>query len=100
MFDLIVQLSLVSHFFACVWVLIGFQQFYWHDDGWIMNNNQSGIQLLEYWSLYTSSVYWVIASFTSVGYGDIKGHSTVEYLYQILVGMIGIGFYGYMIGTF
>lgn len=100
MFDLIVQLCFVSHFFACVWLLIGFQQLYWHADGWIRNNHEGGIQLLQYWSLYTSSVYWVIASFTSVGYGDIKGHTTVEYLYQILVEMIGIGFYGYMIGTF
>jgi len=35
-----------------------------------------------------------------VGYGDIKGFTTMEYLYQILIEMIGIGFYGYMIGTF
>lgn len=100
MFDLIVQLCFVSHFFACVWLLIGYQQYYWNENGWIMNNQEGGIQLFHYWSLYTSSVYWVIASFTSVGYGDIKGHTTVEYSYQILVEMIGIGFYGYMIGTF
>ena len=51
-------------------------------------------------SLYISSIYWVIASFSSVGYGDIKGFTTEEYMYQILIEMIGIGFYGYMIGTF
>jgi len=45
-------------------------------------------------------VYWVIASFSSVGYGDIKGHTKTEWLYQLVVEMIGIALYGYMIGTF
>lgn len=42
----------------------------------------------------------MITSFSSVGYGDVKGHTYDEYQYQIIIEMIGIGFYGYMIGTF
>ena len=45
-------------------------------------------------------MYWVITTFTSIGYGDIKGHTDNEFIFQMIVEMIGIAFYGYMIGTF
>lgn len=45
-------------------------------------------------------MYWVITTFTSVGYGDVLGSTSVEYLYAMLVEMVGICFFGYMIGTF
>ena len=97
--DLLVVLFFVSHFFACSWILIG-KQALENEDGWIYENSKNGIQKPDYWSLYISAVYWVITSFSSVGYGDIKGHTPEEYQFQIVVEMIGIGFYGYMIGTF
>lgn len=97
--DLLVVLFFVSHFFACSWILIG-KQALENDNGWIYQNSAAGIQRPDYWSLYISAVYWVITSFSSVGYGDIKGHTKEEYQFQIVVEMIGIGFYGYMIGTF
>jgi hypothetical protein len=46
------------------------------------------------------SLYWVITTFSSVGYGEITGITALEYLYVMLVQMIGIGFFGYMVGTF
>lgn len=46
------------------------------------------------------SIYWTITSFSSVGYGDITGTTKSEYIFQMIVEMIGIGFFGYMIGTF
>ena len=69
-------------------------------DGWIYINHMEGIQDLDYRSCYISSIYWVTTTFTSVGYGDIKGNTDYELIFQILVEMIGIAFYGYMIGTF
>lgn len=50
--------------------------------------------------LYMMSIYWTITSFSSVGYGDITGQTILEYIFQMIVEMIGIGFFGYMIGTF
>jgi voltage-gated potassium channel len=49
--------------------------------------------------LYTSSFYFVITTFTSVGYGDIKGNTNQEYLFQLLVELIGMGFFGYLTGS-
>lgn len=39
-------------------------------------------------------------TFTSIGYGDVCGNTPLEYLYQIVVMMFGICFFGYMTGIF
>lgn len=54
---------------------------------------------MEFSAVYTSSVYWIITSFSSVGYGDIKAQTSREELFAILIEMLGIGVFGYMIGT-
>ena len=50
-------------------------------------------------SLYMTSFYWVITSFSSVGYGEIVGNSSLEYGYQMFIEMLGIAVFGMMIGT-
>ena len=51
-------------------------------------------------SYYIAAVYWIITTFTSVGYGEIRGYTIKENVFQIVLMMIGIAFYGYMIGIF
>lgn len=58
------------------------------------------MQTDDFESLYLSAFYFVVASFTSVGYGDIKGYTEMEYQYSLIVEVMGIGFFGYMTGTF
>lgn len=101
-FDLLVILCFVSHFFASLWLFIGYYEMLDNSSGWIYHSHvHEVIQLeLNYWSYYTTAIYWVIATFTSVGYGDIRGYTDKERFFQIAVEMIGIAFYGYMIGTF
>ena len=79
--------------------MIGLQKFIDEKDGWIFNNNQDEIQQLDYKSLYITGIYWVYTTFSSVGYGDVKGSTTDEYLFQMLVEITGMGFFGYMTGT-
>jgi len=69
--------------------------------GWInmLYQNESPIQEKDMTHLYTSSFYWIITTFTTVGYGDIKGDTELEYLFQIMVELVGIGFFGYMTGV-
>ena len=100
MFDLIILLSFVSHFFACIWVFIGYQGLIHDNDGWIKVLVEKELIVVDYWSVYLASLYWIISTFTSVGYGEISGKTIFEELFCILVEMIGIGFYGYMIGAF
>jgi hypothetical protein len=99
-FDLFVVLCFVSHFFACKWMLIGYKLMLNHNDGWIYALYEDNLINPNFKSIYIASVYWVITTFTSVGYGDIRGYTTFEHFFQLALMMIGIAFYGYMIGTF
>ena len=100
-FRLIVQICFITHLFGCLWILIGLISFNEHDDGWIKYNvEESQIQRDEFFSLYISSVYWVITTISSVGFGDICGHTMHENLFQIFVEMCGLAIFGYLTGTF
>ena len=41
----------------------------------------------------------MITSFSSIGYGDIKAQTHNEMQFVLVLEMVGIGFYGYMLGT-
>ena len=99
-FDLLVILCFVSHFFACKWILIGYRKLLNDSDGWIYVSYNDDILQLDFWSFYTAAIYWIISTFTSVGFGDIKGYTDMEHIFQIILMMIGIAFYGHLIGTF
>lgn len=99
-FRLVIQIAFVSHFLANVWVLLGQIEKEEHQDGWIVGLIAKRIQLDDFFSLYITSLYWVITSFSSVGYGDVVGLTELENFFQMLVEMAGIGFFGYMVGTF
>lgn len=71
----------LSHVIACIWVRIGISQYVEIEAGWIWDNEQAGNQYLDFWSIYLTAIYWVIATFTQVGYGDIKGSTDIEYEY-------------------
>ena len=90
----------ISHLLANLWVHIGMYQRHNVNDGWIVASIGKGIQEDNYYSLYVTSFYWIITSFSSVGYGEIVGLTEIEYTYQCFVEMVGIGFFGYMVGTF
>lgn len=49
--------------------------------------------------IYVTSFYWVITSLTTVGYGDYKGYTTVEYIFQIFTEFLGIGVFSYLMGS-
>ena len=100
-FRLIIQITFLSHFFANIWVLVGLAEYYQDEPtGWIKLMEEKEIQDTDFFSLYITALYWVITSFSSVGYGDVVGITGAEHIYQMLVEMFGIGFFGYMIGTF
>lgn len=49
--------------------------------------------------MYIAAVYFVLLTFSSIGYGDFTPITEMEYIYTLVVQMAGIGIYGYMIGT-
>ena len=104
MYGLTTLLVFTSHMFSVLWMLMGRNGLANGQDeggprGWIHEAGLAVGQATDYWSVYITSVYFVITSFTSVGYGDIKAHAIDEHMFLILLMMVGIGFYGYMIGA-
>jgi voltage-gated potassium channel len=74
-----------------------FQITHWISCGWL---NISGInENLSPSSNYISALYWTTTTLTTVGYGDIVPNTNIEKLYAVFVMIIGVGFYGYLIGN-
>lgn len=93
-----VVVSISMHLFANLWIFVGIMQLRSLKDGWIYQNVQAEIQLEDFFSLYISSLYWVLTSYSTVGYGDIRGYTKLEMILQILVTMIGICLFSWMSG--
>lgn len=49
-------------------------------------------------NIYIAAIYWVVTTLTTVGYGDFKGYTVYEYLFQIGVEFIGIGMFAMFMG--
>ena len=49
--------------------------------------------------IYLSSIYFLITTVTSVGYGDITGHSITEFVFQIFLLIIGIIAYSWLVSS-
>lgn len=53
----------------------------------------------DFWTCYLSSMYFAMTTITSVGYGDIVPKTNSERAYTMFAQIIGVGFYGYAIGS-
>ena len=86
-------LSLIFlHVTICVHILIGRNSY----PNWIIKNN---ISENEFSIIYISSLYFVVATITSVGYGDITGYTTSEHIFQIFLLIIGILAYSFLVSS-
>lgn len=87
--------SVIAHWFACLWYLIGDIGLYGEGDGtpvgWLVSYNNSGwdAHTKSHVSRYITSLYWTITTLLTVGYGDISAHTNLEKLFAILTMVFG-----------
>ena len=80
------------NFFICYHIYIGLQSY----PNWILKTNN---QDESFGNLYVTSLYFLITTITSVGYGDITCVSLSETLYQIIILTIGVIAYSWIVST-
>ena len=93
--DLIIELLLVIfglHILSCIHIFIGKYTY----PGWIFANE---FQEHSIFNLYMISVYYLITTMTTVGYGDISSDSLVEIIFRIILLAVGIICYSWLISS-
>ncbi len=78
------MLPLMVHLFACGWIGLG--------------SGSTG-PLADNVFEYGQAVYWTITTLATVGYGDIHPQTLPQMLYACLVMMVGVGFFGFILGN-
>ena len=75
---------------SCLFIFIGKNSY----PGWIMKIN---IHDEPYIDIYITSIYFILVTITTVGYGDITGDSYLEIIYQMFLLIIGTIAYSFVI---
>jgi hypothetical protein len=83
----------VCHFVACLWwgLCSVLTDYSWFDEMGIADS-PAGFQ-------YVVTLYWTVATITSVGYGDIVPINTRERILNIIVVLFGASIFGFMIAN-
>lgn len=92
---LLVLVLVVVHLLSCIWFLIAFVDVD-PADSWLV---VEGVADESNGFLYLLSLYWVVTTATTVGFGDITPGNVSEYVYSLVVMLIGASLFAYAIAT-
>ena len=77
---------------ACIYIFIGRNSL----NNWIYFNS---LELQNYYNIYIGSVYYVIETVTTVGYGDLIGKTLNEIIFQVIMLIVGTCIYSWLISS-
>lgn len=85
----------LQHLLACIWIMIGQEEFSHSKDGWITNDlyNKTGIHT------YISAFYFIVSTMTTVGYGDYSAGALNEKVFCILLMVGGVFIFSTISGS-
>ena len=86
---------LVVHVIGCFWYYLAkFDEF--GPDTWVFRYGMLDFSTEE---IYLASIYYVIQTLATVGFGDIVPYSSKERVFALLLMGVGVGFYSYTISN-
>ena len=83
---------LFLHITSCIHIIVGRNSY----PNWIIVKNLSES---DFSTIYLTSIYFLITTMTSVGYGDITGNEIREFIFQIFLLIIGIIAYSWLVSS-
>jgi voltage-gated potassium channel len=92
---LALSILLLLHWVACGWFLIPYGQGF-PPSSWVVSQ---ALESSGPFTQYLRSLYWVVVTTTTVGYGDITPNRNVEYAFTLLVMFLGASLYALVIGN-
>ena len=64
---------------------------------WVYQDN--GVSGDSYISIYVASIYMIVQTRTTVGWGDLTGQTGAEYVYCMCLMFIGLVFFSFLMGS-
>ena len=80
------------NFSACLYVFIGRNTY----PSWIVNFNLDNSNFNH---IYIASIYYIIMTITTVGYGDLVGRTLTEFIFQTIILIAGTCIYSWLISS-
>ena len=89
LFILLVRIFIISHLAACIWHLLGIS----YDNSWLKNSKEL---INNPWEVrYLYSIYFILITMNTVGYGDISPVNSPEMIFTIFFVIIGCFMFAY-----
>ncbi|KAL4510860.1 hypothetical protein ABPG73_007938 [Tetrahymena malaccensis] len=96
LFNLFVNVLFISHVFASIWIFIGRQQQLMIGDSYL---NKRLIYHQNWYDWYIQTIYYVVVTMTTVGYGDIVPSTNTEFIVSIGIMLFACGIFAYNVNA-
>ncbi|XP_074604833.1 eag-like K[+] channel [Brevipalpus obovatus] len=94
---LMLMFSLVAHWLACIWYVIGVEELERNDMNWTVGwipqlsirLNYDVFNSSDMYTAYTTALYFTSSSLTSVGFGNVAANTSIEKIFSVFSMLIG-----------